>query len=417
MDIEIRKKSIHNKEKLLILIFFIAFISFVVFIAYYAISSKEVSVNENEVRKFRVSSKIDSDILKTRAVVVPNKSVSISTEIGGIVTDIMKKPSQNVLKEEEIVKLSNFNFTLNNSAMLADVTDKLNNLINIRINLQSDYRDINNRFLEASKELKEAEDKLRRYNNLVNKDYVSKETISDLKIKKDYWHGVYLFYKKLKNDKDRDISKQLKEIDEFVEKQRRLAEIIENGFEQLSIKSPIAGNISSLDLILGQRLKPGDKIAIVDDLSSFYFESEINEYYLNKITYNSSANLVYKNGKTPLSVKLISSEVNNGTFKVRFELEDKKALDFKRGQSVDVIIKLDEDRKIFSVPSSMVFSIDNKNYVFVYHSEKKVAQRVQVSIGQDNGSDIEIKNGVTEGQIIVSFGKNRLVNNDTVRIE
>ncbi|CAQ84553.1 MULTISPECIES: darobactin export ABC transporter periplasmic adaptor subunit [Photorhabdus] len=417
MDIEIRKKSIHNKEKLLILIFFIAFILFIVFIAYYAISSKEASVNENEVRQFRVSSKIDSDMLKTRAVVVPNKSVSISTEIGGIVTDIMKKPSQNVLKEEEIVKLSNFNFTLSNSAMLADVTDKLNNLINIRINLQSDYRDINNRFLEASKELKETEDKLKRYNNLVNKDYVSKETTSDLKIKRDYWHDVYLFYKKLKNDKDRDISKQLKEIDEFVEKQRKLAEIIENGFEQLSIKSPIAGNISSLDLILGQRLKPGDKIAIVDDLSSFYFESEINEYYLNKITYNSSANLVYNNGKIPLFVKLISSEVNNGTFKVRFELEDKKALDFKRGQSIDVIIKLDEDRKIFSVPSSMVFSIDNKNYVFVYHPEKKVAQRVQVSIGQDNGSDIEIKNGVTEGQIIVSFGKNRLVNNDTVRIE
>ncbi|KAA1187308.1 darobactin export ABC transporter periplasmic adaptor subunit [Photorhabdus heterorhabditis] len=417
MDIEIRKKGTHNKEKLLILIFFIAFISFVVFIAYYVISSKEASVNGNEVKKFRISSKIDSDILKTRAVVVPNKSVSISTEIGGIVTDIMKKPSQNVLKGEEIVKLSNFNFTLNNSAMLADVTDKLNNLINIRINLQSDYRDINNRFLEASKELKETEDKLRRYNNLVNKNYVSKETISDLKIKKDYWHDVYLFYKKLKNDKDRDISKQLKEIDEFVEKQRKLSEIIENGFEQLSIKSPIAGNISSLDLILGQRLKPGDQIAIVDDLSSFYFESEINEYYLKKITYNSSANLVYNNGKTPLLVKLISSEVNNGTFKVRFELEDKKALDFKRGQSVDIIIKLDEDRKIFSVPSSMVFSIDNKSYVFIYHPDKKIAQRIQVSTGQDNGSDIEIKNGVTEGQTIVSFGKNRLVNNDTVRIE
>ncbi|OCA52809.1 darobactin export ABC transporter periplasmic adaptor subunit [Photorhabdus namnaonensis] len=417
MDIEIRKKSIHNKEKLLILIFFIAFISFIVFIIYYAISAKEASINENEVTKFHVSSKVASDILKTRAVVVPNKSVSISTEIGGIVTDIMKKPSQNVLKSEEIVKLSNFNFTLNNSAMLADVTDKLNNLINIRINLQSDYRDINNRFLEAVKELKEVKDKLKRYHDLVDKNYVSKETISDLEIKRDYWHDVYLFYKKLKNDKDRDISKQLKEIDEFVEKQRKLSEIIENGFEQLSIKSPIAGNISSLDLILGQRLKPGDQIAIVDDLSSFYFESEINEYYLNKITYHSSASLIYNNGKIPLLVKLISSEVNNGTFKVRFELEDKKAINFKRGQSIDVIIKLNEERKIFSVPSSMVFTIDNKSYVFVYHPDKKIAQRIQVATGQDNGSNIEIKNGVTEGQILVSFGKNRLVNNDTVRIE
>uniref|UniRef100_UPI0036DBFEE5 darobactin export ABC transporter periplasmic adaptor subunit n=1 Tax=Photorhabdus sp. RM322S TaxID=3342825 RepID=UPI0036DBFEE5 len=417
MDIEIRKKGIHNREKLLILIFFIAFISFVVFIIYYVVSAKDAFVNENEVTQFQVSSKVDSDILKTRAVVVPDKSVSISTEIGGIVTDIMKKPSQDVLKNEEIVKLSNFNFTLNNSSMLADVTDKLNNLINIRINLQSDYRDINNRFLEAAKELKEVEDKLKRYHDLVHKNYISKETMSDLRIKRDYWHDVYLFYKKLKNDKDRDISKQLKEIDEFVEKQRKLADIIENGFEQLSIKSPIAGNISSLDLILGQRLKPGDKIAIVDDLSNFYFESEINEYYLNKITYHSSASLIYNNGKIPLLVKLISSEVNNGTFKVRFELEDKKTINFKRGQSVDVMIKLDEDRKIFSVPSSMVFSIDNKNYVFVYHPDKKIARRIQVSTGQDNGSDIEIKSGVTEGQTLVSFGKNKLVNNDTVRIE
>ncbi|WP_445493597.1 darobactin export ABC transporter periplasmic adaptor subunit [Photorhabdus sp. SF281] len=417
MDIEIRKKGIHNREKLLILIFFIAFISFVVFIIYYVVSAKNAFVNENEVTQFQVSSKVNSDILKTRAVVVPDKSVSISTEIGGIVTDIMKKPSQDVLKNEEIVKLSNFNFTLNNSSMLADVTDKLNNLINIRINLQSDYRDINNRYLEASKELKEVEDKLKRYHDLVHKNYVSKEIMFDLKIKRDYWHDVYLFYKKLKKDKDRDISKQLKEIDEFVEKQRKLADIIENGFEQLSIKSPIAGNISSLDLILGQRLKPGDKIAIVDDLSNFYFESEINEYYLNKITYHSSASLIYNNGKIPLLVKLISSEVNNGTFKVRFELEDKKAINFKRGQSIDVMIKLDEDRKIFSVPSSMVFSIDNKNYVFVYHPDKKIAQRIHVSIGQDNGSDIEIKSGVTEGQTLVSFGKNKFVNNDTVRIE
>ncbi|MDE9571649.1 efflux RND transporter periplasmic adaptor subunit, partial [Xenorhabdus bovienii] len=90
--------------------------------------------------------------------------------------------------------------------------------------------------------------------------------------------------------KDKYINQQLKEIDDTVKKQKKLSEIIESGFEQLSIKSTISGNISSLNLILGQRLKPGEQIAVIDDLSSFYFEAEINEYYLNKITDSSSAN-------------------------------------------------------------------------------------------------------------------------------
>ncbi|MDC9605040.1 efflux RND transporter periplasmic adaptor subunit [Xenorhabdus griffiniae] len=376
-----------------------------------------MTVGKREITQFEVLRKTSNDSLKIRAVVVPDNSVSISTEIGGIVSEIIKKPSQNILKNEEIVKLSNFNFTLNNSVMLADVTDKLNNLINIKTNLQSDYRDINDKFLDATKELKTIKNKLERYNNITNRDYVSKEVLRDLKIKMDHWSNVYQFYKKLKYEQDKNIKQQLKEINDAVKKQKKLSEIIENGFEQLSIKSTISGNISSLNLILGQRLKPGEQIAVIDDLSSFYFESEINEYYLDKITYTSPANLIYNNNKIPLSVKLISSEVNNGTFKVRFVFKTQKNFNFKRGQSVDIAVNLSENRSIFSVPSSMIFYLDNKYYVFILDKNQKSAQRTLVSIGSDDGINTEIKDGISENQVIVSFGKSNFVKNNTVRIE
>ncbi len=80
----------------------------------------------------------------------------------------------------------------------------------------------------------------------------------------------------------------LKNINDSIFLLERMIKMVESGMEQLVITAPIDGVLSILDLELGQQIKPGEKIAIIDNLNSYYFDVYFSEYYLNRIKPHSS---------------------------------------------------------------------------------------------------------------------------------
>ncbi|XBS70259.1 hypothetical protein ABK905_03010 [Acerihabitans sp. KWT182] len=82
-----------------------------------------------------------NDTLVTRAVAIPNESVVVSSERGGKVVEINQSSSGFIKKGDVIARLSNYDFVLQVTSRIADATEQINNLRNMRMLLERNSRD------------------------------------------------------------------------------------------------------------------------------------------------------------------------------------------------------------------------------------------------------------------------------------
>lgn len=197
---------------------------------------------------------------------------------------------------------------------------------------------------------------------------------------------------------------QFKSIDDSILLLERMMDIIENGMEQLVVTAPIDGILSILDVELGQQIKPGEKIAIIDNLKSYYFNVYFSEYYLDKIKPQSQISATINGKETPLLIESVSTIVENGKFKAKLiPLQGSTSL-LKRGQSIEIQIPLQEESNaVLTAPTdSIIFDDNGSNFIYIYQPEGDIAIKSKIEIKRRNPMKTEIASGIKAGEIIVT---------------
>lgn len=180
-------------------------------------------------------------------------------------------------------------------------------------------------------------------------------------------------------------------------------DIIENGMEQLVITAPIDGSLSILDVELGQQIKPGEKIAIIDNMQSYYFNVYFSEYYLDKIKPKTRIIATINGKDTPLLIESVSTIVENGKLKAKLIPLHDTTSQLKRGQSIEIQIPLQKNNTpVLMVPTESIISDNNGNdFIYIYQPEDDLAIRSKIEIKRRSSMKTEVISGVKTGEIIV----------------
>jgi HlyD family secretion protein len=199
---------------------------------------------------------------------------------------------------------------------------------------------------------------------------------------------------------------QYHEIDESIKRLGELVNLIRGGLEQLTIVSPIDGTLTAMDIDIGQQIKPGDKVTVVDNLHSYYFEAAFSEYYLDKI--KPHVNVIAEAGGVaiPLAIESVSSVVDNGKFKARLRMIEPQQIALKRGQSIELRVSLETSHDALLAPSEAIFFQNGQALVYVYDEQTRRAVKTPLKIKRQGGTETEIVSGLDEGQHIVAFADN-----------
>lgn len=126
---------------------------------------------------------------------------------------------------------------------------------------------------------------------------------------------------------------------------------------------------------------------------------------------------VYKNESFNATVYRISPTINAGTrsFNVEMELPNRNDL-LKPGMFVRVSMDLGEV-ETFVVPANTVLVQEGTNTRFVYVERKKLANRIEVSIGKRFDDQLEIiSSNLKEGDNLVTEGQSKLINGDKIEV-
>ncbi len=357
------------------------------------------------------------DYVSVDGSVVPIQVVQISPEEGGVVLEKTVEEGAHVKKGDVIVRLNNSNLDLEILNAESELAEKQNMLRSTQLSMEQD--NLNNRN-EALQLKMDVQTKRRAYKHqaaLQKEELNSREEY--LKAKEDYELAVQkeeLIQQRLKKTNELNRS-QVAQMTGDLASMRKNVELVQQRKAKLDVRSTIDGEIGLLDVELGQSISPGQKIGVINDLSDYKVEAQVDEHYIDRVHTGLQATFEQNGRKYRLRVRKVYPEVREGRFKIDFVFRGERPKNIRTGQTYYVDLQLGEAKKAIIIPKGTFYSVTGGSWIFVLDKEGRKAYRRKVRIGRQNPQYYEVLEGLEPGEKVIVSGYEGYKDNDILVLE
>ncbi|MBD3615143.1 MAG: efflux RND transporter periplasmic adaptor subunit [Gracilimonas sp.] len=202
------------------------------------------------------------------------------------------------------------------------------------------------------------------------------------------------------------------------ESQKAAYDLAQLNLEHTSIKSPIGGVVSERFVKRGNMIGTDQQIFRVTDFSPLQAILYVPEHEMAKIRKDQPAELrvdALPNQIFAGHVERISPVVDSqtGTFKVTVFVDETKNL-LRPGMFGRVKIVYDTRKNTRMIPKSAIMSEDLAQTVYVIRDS--LAFKKQIQTGYTNGLNVEVIDGLEDGETVVTIGQSSLQDSSKVNI-
>ncbi len=230
-------------------------------------------------------------------------------------------------------------------------------------------------------------------------------------------------YTKQKNLWDQKIGSEVQYLQAKTNKEameNRMAGLQEQ-WELTKIKSPINGTVDQVSIKIGETVAPGRPAFRVVNMNSLKVSGEVAESFISKVNKGNDVVISFPDQKIEIKSKLNYSgqAINalNRTFNVEVRL---KPSDGNFHPNMVAVLKIVDytSPKAFTVPVGAVQKSSDSEFVYVVSEEngKTIARRKIVSSGMTYNGITEITSGLTEGDKVITFGYQSIIDGDLVSL-
>lgn len=404
MDIEIKQKKYLVKKKYwpwigggAVLVVALVLLGLGNFTSSLKVDKRGLSIGEARNGQF-------DDYVSVDGSVVPIQVVQISPEEGGVVLQKVVEEGAHVSKGDIIVRLSNSNLDLQILNAESELAEKQDMLRNTELSLEQDQLSNRN---EAAQLAMDVKSKLRAYNH---QEQLQKEQLNSredyLKAKEDY---------ELAKEKNALIQQRLRKSSQLRKAQmdqmqgnlasmQKNVELVRERKAKLDVRSTIDGEVGLLDVELGQSIQPGQKIGVVNDLSDFKVEAQVDEHYIDRVHPGLSATFEQGGKRYSLTVRKVYPEVRDGRFKIDFVFRGSRPANIRTGQTYYVDLQLGEAKRAVLIPKGTFYSVTGGQWIFVLDHDGHRAYRRNIRIGRQNPQYYEVLEGLEPGERVIVSG-------------
>lgn len=357
------------------------------------------------------------DYVSVDGSVVPIQVVQISPEEGGVVLEKTVEEGAHVKKGDVIVRLNNSNLDLEILNAESELAEKQNMLRSTQLSMEQD--NLNNRN-EALQLKMDVQTKRRAYKHqaaLQKEELNSREEY--LKAKEDYELAVQkeeLIQQRLKKTNELNRS-QVAQMTGDLASMRKNVELVRQRKAKLDVRSTIDGEIGLLDVELGQSISPGQKIGVINDLSDYKVEAQVDEHYIDRVHTGLQATFEQNGRKYRLRVRKVYPEVREGRFKIDFVFRGERPKNIRTGQTYYVDLQLGEAKKAIIIPKGTFYSVTGGSWIFVLDKDGRKAYRRKIRIGRQNPQYYEVLEGLEPGERVIVSGYESYKDNEILVLE
>jgi HlyD family secretion protein len=417
MDRRVEKKK-QPWKKIGLAVVVVAVIGFLVTLVMDASGGRSFRVNENRIVISSVTTGTFEDFIPVRGRVTPLKTVFLDAIEGGRVERVLVEDGAMLTAGDLIVELSNTGLQLDVTRNEALVTEQLNNMRTIELQLEQNRLAHKRNLVEINYQIKRLQRQVERERSLIQTNAVSQAQLDQTEDELEYYlarRAVTLESQSTDARMQETQLKFLKETGEQLESNLRLAR---KNLESLNVRAPVDGKLSGFNVEIGQSITRGGRLGQIDDPDRYKLTANIDEFYLGRVDIGQQA--TYERGSETFGMRIakIYPQVANGQFEVDFVFDgDEQPEGIRRGQTLQTKLTLGDATDAVLIPNGAFFQDTGGNWVFVVSPEGDQAIKRSVRLGRRNSRYIEVLEGLEVGERVVTSPYTSFVDMDRLKLD
>ena len=364
--------------------------------------ARSLVIDQNRIVIAPVKQGVFEDFIPIRGQVTPSKTVYLDAVEGGRVEETLLEDGAIVKAGDLIVVLSNTALQLDVTRNEAVVTEQLNNMRTIELQLEQNRLQHKRNLVEMDYQIKRLNRQVSRLANLDNAGVATKSQLEDTQDELEYYNNLRVVTLESQLTDARMQETQLKFLQQSSVQLEQHLVFARKNLDALNVRAAVDGKLSGFDAEVGQSIQRGGRLGQIDDLDSFKLSANIDEFYLNRVNPGQSVFFNKEGRRFELTVSKIYPQVNNAQFEVDLIFKSEEPKSIRRGQTIQAKLTLGDSAKALLIPNGAFFQDTGGRWIFVVSTDAKQALRRNVRLGRRNSQYIEVLEGLEMGESVVT---------------
>ncbi|MFT4665914.1 MAG: HlyD family secretion protein, partial [Gammaproteobacteria bacterium] len=266
---EIIKKKNKIPQRIAIGVLALALLSWLAFSFYESAGTSKLNVQSSRILTHTVEEGIFQEFIPVTGVVQPIKTVIVAAVEGGRIEEKFLEDGANVSAGTPILRLSNSDLQLSYLNQEGTIIAQINQIRNMNLLQEQQSLNLKESALDVEYRLDLIKRKMKRDRVLFVNNAIARVEFEDLESEhNNLVKRNRLLQRSIEKDSLSTII-QLEQMDNALDLMKRNLDISKRNLENLTVKSPIKGQLSGLSFEVGELIPEGAQIGQIDDLSNF----------------------------------------------------------------------------------------------------------------------------------------------------
>ena len=403
MDVPIKKKHPLVKYRFYIL-GGIVFLGFAIYVFVSGIGPRKIHYKKENLEIAEVKQDKFLEYVDVEGIVQPKLTIKLNALENGTVERM-------VADEGSMLKTGDTILMLNNPELIRSIEDERDELEKQQITFEEKKLELQQKSSQLKRQTLETTyqlDRLSKQYNLDQEEYkIGIRSKAQLEVSSDDYNynqkNTEMLLEELKQDSlTNNIQTQLMKND-LMREEKRFARSRDR-LEDLIVRAPLSGQLSFVNVILGERVSAGSSIGELKIIDQFKIHTTISEYYIDRITLGLPATVIYQDKKYPLKITKINPEVKDRQFEVDLVFAGEQPENIRIGKTYRIQIELGQPEDALVIPKGNFFQSTGGQWIFKLNHSGDKAVKTLISIGRQNPQQYEILNGLKPGDYVITTG-------------
>lgn len=414
MDRRIERKRIPAKK---IAVLVVAAALLMLAYAFAPSSGKTLVVEKSDVLLSDVRRMQFDDLVAIRGIAEPKDAFLIDSTYGGRVEAIHVENGQVVKEGDLLVTMSNTQLQLDVISRQAQITEQENFRRTIELNLERNRLSHEREILQTGYQIDDLRDRIARFEDLKNDKLISERQF--LKMQREHDHLVHM-RTLLEDARTTDLALQTQQLRELKSTGLRLRESLNMtlvAIESLNVRAPLAGQVTSFDIKVGQLLERGVRIAQIDSVGDHKVISGVDEFYLGKVQVGMAAEYPYESKLYKMRVSRVDPQVTENRFKVELVFDGAVPPDIQRGKALSINLRFGKSRESLVVENGPFYQSTGGSWAYVIPKGQSEAIKRNIRLGRRNSHYVEVLSGLSVGDRIIKSSYENYKDIDIISVD
>jgi HlyD family secretion protein len=380
------------------------------------LQGRSLTVNSQRITVSPVVVGTYEDFIPLRGRLVPRSTVYLDAIEGGRVEEILVEDGAIVEAGDPIVVLSNTSLQLEVLGREAAVTEQLNNMRTIELQLEQNRLSHKRNLIEIDYQIKRLNRAIARQRDLASKDLASRSSIEELEDEFAYYGSRRDVTLESQATDVRMQEQQLRQLKDAGQQLQTGLGFARKNIDDLSVRAPLPGKLSGFDIEVGQSIGRGERLGQIDDPNGYKLNVRIDEFYIDRVDLQQFAVAEHNGRDIELSISKIYPQITDGQFEVDMILTDEPD-GLRRGQTKQVRLTLGDNSDAILIPNGAFYQETGGNWIFVVSADGSEAIRRSVRMGRRNNEFIEVLDGLEPGERVITSPYTSYIDMDRLALD